>query len=124
MMKAKKKEIFELKAKCAVVSRCLEKLVCELGAYDKRLKENRKFVIETVDSFRELLPLKEIIKIVGISQTTYYRWRVEVYGCSYHELRKKCISSAQNQLTMEEQKKLVEIASNVHFKKFSVLSLM
>jgi transposase len=124
VIKVQKKEIFELKAKCAVVSRCLEKLVGELGAYDKRIKENRKFVIETIDSYRELLPLKEIINIVGISQTTYYRWRVEVYGCRYHELQKKCSVSAPNQLTMEEQKRLVQIATSSSFHKFSTVSLM
>lgn len=104
VIKKQKKEIFELKAKCAVASRCLEKLVRQLGAYDERSKENRKFVIETMDDFRELLPLKDIIKIVGISQTTYYRWRVEVYSCNYHEFNKKCVVNVPNQLSMEEKR--------------------
>ena len=118
-IRALKKDNFEQKAKSLLAKKCLEKLLRELGGYDKKSKENRKFVVETIESFKGLLTLKEIINVVGISQTTFYRWKVEVYGCSYHSQKKKCITSSPTQLTLSEQKKLVEIARSVNFRKFS-----
>lgn len=122
-IKKLKEEVFELKAKNMLVTQCLKRLTKELGAYDKNTKENRKFVIEIIDSFREFLPLREIILTVGISQTTYYRQRVELNGCTFHNL-KKCKPSVANQLTHEEQEKLVKYATDVNFRKFSTVSLM
>lgn len=123
-IRALKKDNFEQKAKSLLAKKCLEKLLRELGGYDKKSKENRKFVVETIESFKGLITLKEIINVVGISQTTFYRWKVEVYGCGYHRQKKKCITSSPTQLTMSEQKKLVEIATSVNFRKFSTVSLM
>ena len=123
-IRALKKENFEQKARSLLAKKCLEKLLRELGGYDKKSKENRKFVVETIESFKGLLSLKEIINVVGICQTTYYRWKVEVYGCNYHIQKKKCITASPTQLTMSEQRNLVEIATSVNFRKFSTVSLM
>jgi hypothetical protein len=121
---ALKRENFELKAKTLLITNCLKKTLEEFKGYDRKSKENRKFVIETIESFRDLLSLKKIINIVGISQTTYYRWKVEVFGCQYHKFNKKCLSSSPTQLTMAEQETLVKFATSVSFRKFSTVSLM
>jgi hypothetical protein len=122
-IKKLKEELYLLKGKNLVATKCLKKLTKELGSFDQKSIENRKFVVETVQEFRRLLPVKEILNIVGISQTTYYRWRVEVYGCNNHEL-KKCKQVSPTQLTQEEQRKVVKYATDANFSKFSTLSLM
>ena len=49
-----KKDNFEQKAKSLLAKKCLEKLLSELGGYDKKSKENRKFVVETIESLKGL----------------------------------------------------------------------
>ena len=69
------------------------------------------------------MAIKEILNCLGISNSTYYRWRSEILGCAYND-NKKCSVSRPSQLTMEEQRKLVSFANSKQFKKFSTVSLM
>lgn len=118
-----KTENYELKAKNLLVKQCLERLIRELGGFDKRSKENRKFIVELVEDFKEFLSLREVIEVVGISSSTYYRWRVEAFGCDYNTMS-RCSPTKPTQLTHEEQNIIVDYATRREFKKFSTISLM
>ena len=72
-MKKLKEENVQLKAKNLLIKQCLEKLILELGGFERRSQENRKFIMETVESFKELLTLKEILQVIGISHSSCYR---------------------------------------------------
>lgn len=72
-MKKLKEENVQLKAKNLLIKQCLEKLILELGGFERRSQENRKIIMETVESFKELLTLKEILQVIGISHSSCYR---------------------------------------------------
>jgi hypothetical protein len=55
----------------------------------------RQKIIEIFESFKDVLKLKEIIDALGISFSTYYRYRYEILGCS---LRLKGSVVGQGQL--------------------------
>jgi transposase InsO family protein len=91
--------------------------------YDNKSKKTRKFIIDLIEDYKEILAIKDILECLGISNTTYYRWRSEILGCKYND-NKKCSVTRPSQLTMEEQRKLVQFANSKQFKKFSTVSLM
>lgn len=73
-------------------------------------RERRKKVIEIVESFKDVLKLKEILDALGISFSTYYRYRSEILGCILKA--KTCDSSFGRSLSHENQKKMIEMAQS------------
>lgn len=84
-------------------------------------RERRKKVIEIVESFKDVLKLKEILDTLGISFSTYYRYRSEILGCSLRA--KNCDSSFGRSLSHENQKKMIEMAIDKRFAHFLKISL-
>jgi putative transposase len=116
-------ELYKEKAKSFILKECISHTFKNSEFYDSKSKKTRKFIIELIEDYKEILAIKEIIACLGISSSTYYRWRSEVLGCTYND-NKKCSVSRPSQLTMEEQRKLVHFANSKQFKKFSTVSLM
>ncbi|MDC1174232.1 hypothetical protein OAT67_02480 [Bacteriovoracaceae bacterium] len=72
---------------------------------------------------KTVISIKEILSLVGVSSTQYYRWKTEFRGCTFFE-GKRCKITRSNQLTLIEQEKLIQFAKDQNFKKFSTISLM
>jgi transposase InsO family protein len=117
------KELYKEKAKSFIMKECMKHTFKNSEFYDYKSKKTRKFIIDLIEDYKEILPIKEIIDCLGISNSTYYRWRSEILGCTYND-NKKCSVSRPSQLTMEEQRKLARFARSKQFKKFSTVSLM
>jgi putative transposase len=117
------KELYKEKAKSFIMKECMKHTFKNSEFYDYKSKKTRKFIIDLIKDYKEILTIKEIIECLGISSSTYYRWRSEIMGCIYND-NKKCSVSRPSQLTMEEQRKLVQFAKSKQFKKFSTVSLM
>jgi len=117
------KELYKEKAKSFIMKECMKHTFKNSEFYDYKSKKTRKFIIDLIEDYKEILAIKEIIDCLGISNSTYYRWRSEVLGCTYND-NKKCSVARPSQLTMEEQRKLVQFANSKQFKKFSTVSLM
>ena len=95
----------------------------EVEVHNLKGKEKRKQAIELIESFRDFLTLKEILKTIGVSPSSYYRWRVEAYGCETNKY-KRCNFNRANQLTAKEVETLIKYATLPQFRKFSTVSLM
>jgi transposase InsO family protein len=117
------KELYKEKAKSFIMKECMKHTFKNSEFYDYKSKKTRKFIIDLIEDYKEILAIKEIIDCLGISNLTYYRWRSEILGCTYND-NKKCSVSRPSQLTMEEQRKLVQFARSKQFKKFSTVSFM
>lgn len=118
-----RKESKELRAINIILRKCTKEILKNSCFFDPKSKANRSYVVDLVEEFKNVLPIKRIISILGVSPTQYYRWRTEKIGCVYSEV-KKCNISKSNQLTLEEQSTLIKFAKASHFKKFSTKSLM
>lgn len=101
----------------------LEKIILLTNNFDVKNKESRKFVVEIVEEFKSLIPIRQILRMIDISPSNYYRWKTELLGCTYQESN-KCTVTRANQLTFEEQRLLIKLAKSKQFRKFSTISLM
>ena len=86
---------------------------------DPNIKEK---LVNLVESVKEYVSKRAVLYELGISQTTYYRWRSEVLGCEVEKI--KCDSSRANQLSLKEQEVLVKLAKDERLKQLSTKSLM
>jgi len=116
-----KKDNFNLKAKNLL----LKELIGQSFSFEIKNslkgRERRQKIIEIVESFKDVLILKEIIDALGISFSTYYRYRSEILGCSLRAIN--CDSSFGRSLSHENQKKMIEMALDKRFAHFSTRSL-
>ncbi|MAX67095.1 MAG: DDE-type integrase/transposase/recombinase [Bacteriovoracaceae bacterium] len=117
------KELYKEKAKSHIMKECMKNTFKNSDFYDYKSKKTREFVIHLIEDFKDIITIKEIIDCLGISNSTYYRWRSEVLGCKYND-NKKCSVPKASQLSMQEQHKLIQLANSKQFKKFSTVSLM
>jgi transposase InsO family protein len=122
-IKRLEEKLYQSEAKNYLVKKCLEKVFKESEFYDEKSKKNRKFLVELIEEFKELITLKDILKIIGLSASTYYRWKVDILGCQYNQLR-KCPVTRPHQLSRSEQDTLIKYATSKHFSKFSTVSLV
>lgn len=122
-MKSLTKENYEERAKSHLMKRCLEEILKNSEYYNLTSKKNRKLVLDIVEDFKEILGVKKVISIIGISASTYYRWRTESFGCNYNQF-KKCSVARPNQISRDEQSLLVKYATAKEFRKFSTVSLV
>jgi hypothetical protein len=113
-IKRLEEKLYQSEAKNYLVKKCLEKVFKESEFYDEKSKRNRKFVVELIEEFKELIALKEILKIIALSPSTYYRWKVDLLGCQYNQF-KKCPVTRPNQLSRSEQNTLIKYATSKHF---------
>ncbi len=116
-----KKDNFNLKAKNLL----LKELIGESFSFEIKNslkgRERRQKIIEIVESFKDVLKLKEALDAFGISFSTYYRYRSEILGCNLKS--KICDSSYGRSLSHENQKKMIEMAQDKRFAHFSTRSL-
>lgn len=122
-IKNQEKELFKLKAKNSLIKNCLVKLLERRDTFDKRSMKDKEFLINIIDDYKEFLSLKDTLEVIGISHSTYYRWRVQVLGCKYND-HSKCNVVRANSLTQEEQELMIKYATSKSFRKFSTVSLM
>lgn len=92
-----------LKAKNKIFKECLSKLLVEAKFFNPKSKENREFLLEIIEKFKGIIPIKHILDLLNINQSTYYRWQVEKSGCKYNEYI-ACEVTSPTQLTIGEQK--------------------
>lgn len=105
-----KKEVFKLKAEKDLLQKVINKAL-EMKPLQSVLGiEKKEYIVKTIDSMRGILAISESVRLLGIRTEQYYRWRSEIYGCDVSQ--KKCESTRPNQLTRNEQKKLVEMAKD------------
>ena len=116
-----KKDNFNLKAKNLLLKELIgQSFVFEIKNSFKG-RQTRQKIIEIVESFKDVLNLKEIIDTLGISFSTYYRYRSEILGCSLRAIN--CDSSFGRSLSHENQIKMIEMALDKRFAHFSTRSL-
>lgn len=116
-----KRDNFNLKAKNLLLKEILK------SGLDFELKnslvgrQRREKIVEIVESFKDVLKTKEILDVLGISFSTYYRYRVEILGCVF--TNKKCDSTYGRALSHECQKRMIDLAKDQRFAHFSIRSL-
>ena len=96
-----------------------------IGSYDfSSLKgaENKKFVVELVSSLKGSVPKSALIKKLGMSPSKFYRWESEVLGCRWQ--RKNCKPTLPHQLSLSEQRQMLELARDKKLAHMSIKSLM
>lgn len=117
-----KKEIFKVKA----INLVLKKLLGEAfdGADMQSLfgRDKKRKIVEIVEEMKELLSITEILQLMKITPTMYYRYRTEILGCK--QTRKFCESNRPNQLSKKEQAVMVSLARDKRLAYLSIRGLM
>ncbi len=115
-------EVFKLKA----INLLLKDLLKSTNPYadfkssaDPNVKSR---VVDLVESMNGFIPKTSLIHDLGLSPSTYYRWRSERLGCDFEKI--KCHSGRPAQLTIDEQKIIVSLARDPRLKQLSTKSLM
>lgn len=114
--------IHSMKTEIEIYRSLLGKII---GSYDfSSLKglENKKFIVELVLSLKGSMPKSALIKTLGMSPSKFYRWESEVLGCRLH--RKNCQPTLPHQLSLVEQRKMLELARDKKLAHMSIKSLM
>ncbi len=122
-MRGVKEELYLEKTKSLLMKECMSNTFKNSEFYDYKSKKTRKFIVELIEDYKKLISLREILSTLGLSNSTYYRWRSEILGCEYFN-NQKCSVSRPSQLTILEQQTLVRLANASQFRKFSTVSLM
>lgn len=81
----------------------------------------RKIIIKLIEKLKLHINLNQLLKMLKISTGKYYRWRIEVIGCSNSNTT--CNIVRANQITKVEQDKMIELAMSKKFAHLSVKSL-
>ncbi len=115
-------ELLKEKTINLLLRKCLKKIFKIQNICTPVSKEHKESIIDLIDEFLELLPLKEILDVLGMTTNKYYRWEIEVKGCSLQ--KKKCQITKPNQLSYEEVKTIIRIATSEKYQMFSTTSLM
>ncbi len=84
-------------------------------------KERREKIVNLIESFQDILILSEMLTTLGISFSTYYRYRSEIRGCPISQ--NKCDSSYGRSLSHKDQQKMIDLALDKRFAHFSTRSL-
>ena len=115
-------EVFKLKA----INLMLKDLLKSTNPYadfkssaDPNVKSR---VMDLVESMNGFIPKTSLIHDLGLSPSTYYRWKSERLGCDFEKI--KCHSGRPAQLTIDEQKIIVSLARDPRLKQLSTKSLM
>lgn len=116
------KEVYHLRATNLLLMELLKSMNPYADFKSNSDNEVKRKVVEIVESLNGFISKKEFFTNLGLSSTTYFRWRSEILGCEV--LKKKCSSGRPYQLTREEQKTLVSLAKDSSLRHLSTKSLM
>ena len=61
------KELYKEKAKSFIMKECMKLTFKNSEFYDYKSKKTRKFIIDLIEDYKEILAIKEIIDCLGIS---------------------------------------------------------
>lgn len=117
-----KKELFQQKAINLLLSRILENAFENEYWHGLLGAKRREKIVRIVEEMRMLVPIAEMLLVLGLSMSTYYRYRAEFLGCNGSQ--NYCESTRPNQLTKDEQKKMIALALNPKLAHLSMRSLM
>jgi hypothetical protein len=76
-----KRENYELKAKKLFLTEVIQAGFGFEAGNTLQSKNRRESIVKLVESFRDILSLSEMLEALGISLSTYYRFRFEILGC-------------------------------------------
>lgn len=96
-----------------------------IGSYDFSIlkgAENKKFLVELVSSLKGSMSKSALIKRLGMSASKFYRWESEVLGCRFQ--RKNCQPTLPHQLSLFEQRLMLELSQDKKLAHMSIKSLM
>lgn len=116
-----KEENFKLKAKNLLMKEVVLSGFGDDFKNSVKGKERRQRIVDLAESFKDVLRMEEILEVLAISSSTYYRYRAEIKGCDISQL--KCDSSFGRSLSHQDQKTMIELATSKRFAHFSTRSL-
>lgn len=117
-----KKEVLELKAKTYILKSMLDLNNLSVEWHGLRGIERKKKIVNLVEEMKDLKNHNHVIETLGISKSTFYRYRAEVLGCTIYD--KKCVAIRANQLSYEDQRKMIDLALSPRLAHLSLKRLM
>lgn len=117
-----KGENFKVKAMNLVLKKLLREAFGSSDLESLLGRDKKKKIVEIVEEMKDLLPITEILRLLKITPSMYYRYRAEIEGCKM--TKKYCDSNRPNQLSKKEQAILVSLARDKKLAHLSVRSLM
>jgi hypothetical protein len=117
-----RRENFKLKAKKLFLKELIQ---ADFGFELKnglKGRARREKIVILIENFRDILSLQEMLEALGISFSTYYRYRSEIQGCPYS--LQQCDSSFGRALSHKEQQKMIDLALDPKFAHFATRSLV
>lgn len=116
-----KRENFKLKAKKLFLSELVSSGFGFELSNSLKGKARREKIVKLIESFKGILNLPEMLTSLGISFSTYYRYRSEISGCHFTQL--KCGSSFGRALSQSDQATMIALAIDKRYAHFSTKSL-
>ena len=115
-----KKQIYHQKAINLLLERILQDAF-KMGDFHACFgRDTRRKVVEIVEEMKGLISIREIIKILSVSQSSYYRYRTEVLGCA--RSKRNCDPIRPNQLSRSEQEQMSQLAVDPKLAHLSIKS--
>lgn len=86
------------------------------------LRNNKKDVVEAIIKYNDVLSISEMCRLIGMGINSFYRYKIDVFGCEKVGY-KKCKILAPNQLTFLEQEKIYNLVRDKTLKYLSIKGL-
>ena len=122
-------EVKKLK-RCLEIERAKNQFLSSLAKYVEILKDDKrkvslkvkKIIILKVGEFLKFCRLKELLKLIHMSESRYYKWRSSLLRCERTKSL-DCGVRKVNQLTADEVMRIVKLAEDKRYQHFSLTSL-
>lgn len=105
------------------INKTLRDIIAQTGNYIEALKENKRYVINTVLRSAKAITLKRAIKLMNISPSTFRIWAMEEHFSCRQSLTKLCNNSYPQQLTIKEIRKMYRLLNNGKLLHWPIISV-
>ncbi|MBL7912640.1 MAG: DDE-type integrase/transposase/recombinase [Bacteroidia bacterium] len=112
-----------LKAENEVLSLAI-KIASSGKEYRKLIYENRAQIVDFVESNKKAIGVKRCSELLNINNMTYYEWKTLAKDDCRHSSRLTCIKRSPNQITLEEEFKILQLLQDPRFEHFPISSLV
>ncbi|MDP1803038.1 MAG: hypothetical protein Q8L81_16875 [Bacteroidota bacterium] len=118
-----KETLKEIKAENEVLLLAI-KIASSGNEYRRLIYENRNEIIDFVEKNKKAIGVKRSSQLLNISNMTYYEWKSKAKDDCQHSSRLTCIKRSPNQITLEEEFKILQLLQDPRYDHFPVSSLV
>lgn len=105
------------------IQKNLRDIIGKSQEYTSKLKGHKEQVVNAIKRAGEAITIEKATRLMGISQSTFRAWAMEVYFKCDHSVAKICSNNYPQQLTYKEVKKMHRLLSDHRYMMWPVKSV-